>query len=106
MISVNKETFEKEVLQYDGKVVVEFWGNTCEPCKNLRPGINMLSEKYKEHMKFCEIDTNRAPRIAIKQRVLGLPAVRIYENGEILAETIKENVTIENVETMIKRFID
>lgn len=105
MISVNKETFQKEVLEYKGKVVVEFWSETCEPCKELLPGVSLLSEKYKSHIKFCEIDTKKAPRIAIKQKVLGLPVIRIYENGKILDEKVKENVTIENVEDMIRKFI-
>ena len=34
MIRVNKENFEEEVLKYKGKVVVEFWSETCQPCKS------------------------------------------------------------------------
>lgn len=105
MINVNKETFEEEVLNYEGKVVVEFWSETCAPCKELYPYIEELSKKYDKDVKFCNIDTKAAPRIAIKQKVLSLPVVRIYENGKILDEKSNENVTIENIEEMIKKFI-
>ena len=50
MISVNKETFEEEVLKYKGKVVVEFWSETCQPCKELLPGVEALSKKYNKSM--------------------------------------------------------
>ena len=105
MISVNKETFEEEVLKYKGKVVVEFWSETCQPCKELLPGVEALSKKYNKSMKFCDIDTKRAPRIAIKQKVLSLPVIRIYEDGKILDETSNGDVTIEKIENMIKKFV-
>ena len=100
MIRVNKENFEEEVLKYKGKVVVEFWSETCQPCKELLPGVEALSKKYNKSMKFCDIDTKRAPRIAIKQKVLSLPVIRIYEDGKILDETANGDVTIENIENM------
>ena len=76
MIRVNKENFEEEVLKYKGKVVVEFWSETCQPCKELLPDVEELSKKYDKDMKFCNIDTKSAPRIAIKQKVLSLPVIR------------------------------
>ena len=105
MIDVDKTTFEEEVLNYKGKVVVEFWSETCQPCKELLPKVEELSKKYDKDMKFCDIDTKKAPRIAIKQKVLSLPVVRIYEDGKVLDETSNGDVTIENIEEMIKKFI-
>ena len=64
-----------------------------------------LSKKYDKDMKFCNIDTKSAPRIAIKQKVLSLPVIRIYEDGKILDETANGDVTIENIENMIKKFV-
>ena len=63
------------------------------------------SKKYDKDMKFCNIDTKSAPRIAIKQKVLSLPVIRIYEDGKILDETSNGDVTIENIENMIKKFV-
>ena len=105
MIRVNKENFEEEVLKYKGKVVVEFWSETCQPCKELLPDVEELSKKYDKDMNFCNIDTKSAPRIAIKQKVLSLPVIRIYEDGKILDETSNGDVTIENIENMIKKFV-
>lgn len=105
MIRVDKANFEEEVLNYRGKVVVEFWSETCQPCKELLPYVEKLSIKYDKYMKFCNIDTKGAPRIAIKQKVLSLPVIRIYENGKILDETSNGDVTVQNIERMIKKFV-
>lgn len=82
MLSLDKETFEAEVLNSDEVVFVDFWSEGCEPCKALLPDIEKLSETYGDKIKFCKMDTTKARRLAIKQKVLGLPTLAIYKNGE------------------------
>ncbi|WP_069649129.1 thioredoxin TrxA [Caloranaerobacter ferrireducens] len=105
MLEVNKETFEAEVLNAEGYVLVDFWGKSCEPCKALLPHVEELAEKYGDKMKFCKLDTSSARRLAIKQRVLGLPTIAIYKDGEKIDELTKEDATPANIEEMIKKYI-
>lgn len=105
MVTVDKNTFENEVLTYKGTVIVEFWSQICEPCKELLPVIEKLDEKYGHRIKFCEIDTKKATRLAIKEKIIGLPAIAVYQNGEKIDEIIKEKATKENIEEMIKKYI-
>ena len=46
MIEVDKKTFEPEVLQAEGKVLVDFYGDGCVPCAALMPHVHELAEKY------------------------------------------------------------
>ena len=48
MLVLDKENFEMEVLKASGLVVVDFWGEGCEPCKALMPEFEALSESYEE----------------------------------------------------------
>ncbi|KPU27071.1 thioredoxin [Caloranaerobacter sp. TR13] len=105
MLEVNKETFEAEVLNAEGYVLVDFWGKSCEPCKALLPHVEELAEKYGDKMKFCKLDTSSARRLAIKQRVLGLPTIAIYKDGEKIDELTKEDATPANIEEMIKKYV-
>lgn len=105
MLEVNKETFEAEVLNAEGYVLVDFWGKSCEPCKALLPHVEELAEKYGDKMKFCKLDTSSARRLAIKQRVLGLPTIAIYKDGEKIDELTKDDATPANIEEMIKKYI-
>lgn len=105
MITVDKSTFEDEVLNSNEIVVVEFWSQTCEPCKELLPTLECLDKIYGRKIKFCEIDTKKATRLAIKEKVVGLPAIVVYKDGKKIDELIKEDATKENIEEMIKKYI-
>jgi thioredoxin 1 len=105
MIELDKTTFEAEVLQAEGKVLVDFYGDGCVPCAALMPHIHGFAEVYGEQMKFCSMNTSKARRVAIGQGIAGLPTVAIYENGAKIDELVKEDATPEAVEEMIKRNI-
>lgn len=104
MIELTAENFEEEVMKAEKPVLVDFWGPRCEPCKALMPHVEKLEEKYKDRVKFCKLDTSKNMRLAISQKVLGLPTLIFYKNGQKVDEVTK-NVTIEMVEEMIEKNI-
>ena len=104
MLEVDKTTFEAEVLQAPGKVVVDFYGDGCVPCAALMPHVHEFAEKYGATLKFCALNTTKARRLAISQKILGLPVIAVYENGEMIDSCVKDDVTPENVEAMIKKY--
>ena len=104
MLEVDKTTFEAEVLQAPGKVVVDFYGDGCVPCAALMPHVHEFAEKYGATLKFCALNTTKARRLAISQKILGLPVIAVYENGEMIASCVKDDATPENVEAMIKKY--
>lgn len=105
MLEVTKETFEAEVLQAEGKVLVDFYGDGCVPCQALMPHIHEFAETYGDKMKFAALNTTKARRLAIAQKVLGLPVIAIYEGGTMIDSCVKEDATVENVEAMIKKYV-
>lgn len=105
MIVLDKKNFEEEVLKADGYVLVDFWSESCEPCKALMPSVVELSEKYGSQMKFAKLDTSKARRLAIGQKVLGLPTIAIYKDGQKVDELTKDDAKIEKIEEMIKKYI-
>ena len=105
MLEVDKKTFGEEVLQADGKVLVDFFGDGCVPCQALMPHVHGFADQYGDQLKFTMMNTSKARRVAIGQQVLGLPTIAIYENGEKIEELVKDDATPEAVEEMIKRNI-
>ncbi|HHY76972.1 MAG TPA: thioredoxin [Clostridiales bacterium] len=106
MIELNKDNFEQEVLQAEGPVIVDFWGTKCEPCKALMPEVEKLAEKYKDRIKFCKLNTTENRRLAISQKVLGLPTFIVYKNGQKVKEISgADNCTPEAIENLIKENI-
>lgn len=101
MREVDRDSFQGEVLESDGYVVVDFFGDGCVPCAALLPAIEALAEKYQDRASFVKLNTSKARRLSISQKVLGLPTVAIYKNGEKLEEVTKEAATKESIEAMI-----
>ena len=105
MTEVDKSTFEAEVLQNDGKVLVDFYGDGCVPCQALMPHVHDLADQYGDKLKFVSLNTSKARRVAIGQQVLGLPTIAIFENGEKIEELVKDDATPEAVAELVQRHI-
>ncbi|MFZ5354718.1 MAG: thioredoxin TrxA [Bacillota bacterium] len=106
MIELNKDNFDAEVLHAQGAVLVDFWGEKCEPCKALMPEVEKLAGEYGDKIKMCKLNTTENRRLAISQKVLGLPTFIVYKNGERVKEiTGADNCTPEAIEKLIKENI-
>ncbi len=101
MIQLTKETFQAEVLDVKGFVLVDYWSDGCEPCKALMPDVEALEKEFSD-VKFCKLNTTKARRLAISQKVLGLPTIILYKDGEKCAEVTKDDATKENIKKMIE----
>ncbi len=104
MIELNKENFEAEVLNAEGTVLVDFWSPSCEPCKALMPHVHEYEEVYGDKIKFTSLDITVARRVAIGQKVLGLPVIAIYKNGERVDAVVGDEATAKSVEELIKKY--
>lgn len=101
---INKDNFEEKVAS--GVTLVDFFGETCEPCKALMPHVEKLEETYGDKVPFLKLDTGGARRLAIKLRVMGLPTVAIFKDGEKVEELAgAEACTPEAIEEMVKKYI-
>lgn len=105
MIELTLDNFEKEVEQADGKVLIDWWGDSCTDCIALMPTVESLAEQYGDQLKFTKFNTSQkgVRRFCIKHRILGLPVISIYENGEKIDELTKEEVNAESIEELIKK---
>ncbi|NLA71287.1 MAG: thioredoxin family protein [Clostridiaceae bacterium] len=106
MFELDKNTFETEILQAEGPVFVDFYGDGCVPCAALKPHILKLEETYGDRIRFTALNTTKARRLAISQRILGLPVVAIYRNGEKVEELVKDDATPEAVEAMLEKYCE
>ena len=106
MLELNKDNFDAEVLQANGTVIVDFWGEKCEPCRALMPDVHRIADQYGDKIKFCSLNTTENRRLAISQKVLGLPTFIVYRNGE-RAKVISgaESCTPFTIENLIKEFL-
>ena len=77
---INENEFEKEVIDFKGGVVVDFYANWCGPCKALRPILEDLSNENND-VKFVSIDVDEADTLAYKFNVSSIPCVVYLRDG-------------------------
>jgi len=105
MVEATKQNFEEIVLQGEGHILVDFFGDGCVPCEALMPHIHQLEATYGEQIKFVSLNTSKARRLAIGQKIIGLPVIAIYQGGEKVEELVKDDATPEAIEAMIKKYL-
>lgn len=80
MRSVDDETFDCEVLQVEGPVLVDFTAPWCGPCRAIVPALEELAEESGIELVSIDIDEN--PATAARYSVLSLPTVILFAAGE------------------------
>lgn len=103
IIDVTEADFEYEVIQYSQQtpVVVDFWADWCIPCKTLSPILMKLTEENQGDFRLAKLDVDENPKLAKRFNVRGLPAVKGFRNGMVVAE-----FTGNPPESQIRKFIN
>ena len=83
IVHVTSENYEKEVLQSDKPVLIDFWASWCGPCQMLGPVIEEVSEEVTD-VKFVKVSTEEAPELAEKFSIMYIPTLVLMENGTVV----------------------
>lgn len=78
--------FQEQVLEAEGKVVVDFWAAWCGPCQMMAPVMHELAEKY--NITVCKVNVDEVSEPAMEYRVDAIPAFFLFENGTAKAKAV------------------
>lgn len=87
VVHVTNETFEKEVMQAEGKVLVDFLASWCGPCRMLGPVIDQLGNELTD-VKVCKIDVDANQELAGKYKVETIPTLVVLEGGKEIKRSV------------------
>jgi len=105
-IEVNADTFEKEVVQSEIPVLVDFWGPQCAPCLALMPKVEGLGEKYGGKLKITKVDASKNRRLCLNLKVFGLPTFLFYKNGKEVNRLSGNALKIEEIDEAVRKIIE
>lgn len=80
--AISAEEFEKQVLQAERPVLVEFGAVWCGPCRRMEPELARLREEWGERMQILSVDVDEASDLAMQFMVLSVPTLILFQNGE------------------------
>lgn len=84
---VTEENFDAEVKNADKLVVLDFWAEWCGPCRMIAPIMEELSQEMTD-VKFCKVNVDEQLSIAMKYRVVSIPMLAFFKNGEMVGSSV------------------
>ncbi|RKL64636.1 thioredoxin [Thermoanaerobacteraceae bacterium SP2] len=87
-ITVTDDNFDQEVLQAEGKVLVDMWAPWCGPCRMMAPVVDEIAAEYEGTLKVCKLDVDENPETAARYGVMSIPTLLVFENGQVVNKLI------------------
>ena len=82
-VKVTDESFERDVLQADAPVLVDFWAEWCGPCKQIAPALEQISDELSGHVTIAKLNIEESPVTGSRYGVRGIPTMMLFRGGQM-----------------------
>ena len=85
---VSTQTWDKEVLNSDLPVFVDFWAEWCGPCRMVGPAVEQISKLMQGKLKVAKLNVDENQEIAMKYSVRSIPSLILFKGGKEIGRTV------------------
>lgn len=87
VLHLTNENFEREVVQSDKTVIIDFWASWCNPCRMLAPIFEAAASEA-ENVKFCKVNVDEQPELAQSFEIMSIPTMIVFKNGVAVKKSV------------------
>ena len=104
MLELKNSQFKKEIADFKGLAIVDFWAPWCGPCLVLGPIFETLAEHYKDiSVKFAKVNVDNENDLAMQFGVQSIPTVKFFKNGKVVDEFVGV-LPKEKIKSIIEKY--
>jgi thioredoxin 1 len=82
-VKVTDESFDKDVLQAEAPVLVDFWAEWCGPCKQIAPALEQISDELAGLVTIAKLNIEESPTTPSRYGVRGIPTMMLFKGGQM-----------------------
>ncbi len=87
-IEITDQNFQKEVLDSDTPVLVDFWAVWCGPCKMVAPVVEEIAREFDGKLKVGKLDVDNNPEVSMKFGIRSIPTLMVFKGGKVVEQII------------------
>ena len=81
--ATSQATWEQDVLQAEGPILVDFWAEWCGPCRMVAPVLDQIQSENGDKLTILKLNVDENPDLAMKYQITSIPAMKVFQGGEV-----------------------